>query len=1272
MNTFKKPFNPNMRKSFTSIIAPEIVQDTEKIAQLFSLVEQGNIAEVKKFVLTSRIKLSSKFNDSTVLHKVLEIDDLKMPELKKLEFIEYLISNGAHVNSYDKFNVTPLHMAVQARYPSIVQYLISKGANINSQTSESLTPLHYATLMNIQPCPSENMPQDLIPKPETKTIDYNKPIKEIIKAFTNNQSRYLETNNKIASYDENGQPLDNKSTAILLNPADNSGNILDSINTVIKTISNLFKYKNGFIEKIEENIRKTIEDKKSDLKTLEIKEILSDFAKNMTSSLRKEFSINSINPGDPNLKKVDKDVINQQEDDLNQQFVEIHNKTIQMINKVIGEQLVKMIKATVDKNYNTLIIDPDTYLEVIKDNGLKSTQFFNSNALVVNVQEIGNNFILTLGRTNYTVNKKIKLPLGNINFPNQPTLLNIYLGIKYYISQANSSPNPKKVRPTILFKINNFINNIKTQHSLSNELKIDLSDFIEEIKNFHLNSINFAINNFADENKNYNMDFGNFDNILYKSYGYIFGKYNFNPIKYTGVFTDDAEGQNNKKKYFSSLINHSLIKSIIGSHLEQVRSHYIFVTQPYYISAFNLISTTIPNKLKHDNLRLIIYSTYQKLILDNINNIIDITIKKIISEAASKIIDIQVLQELDFSKEIELYLPSFEYSFGFSSFSKNLVKEIEANGFPDELYFQTNDYKVKSNLDLELVEQEDYDINKDLLTIGIKTNKLYPIFHSYNYDTKDSNFDCVIIDPVIIEMLIKKADINIKDHTGKTIIDYIIEGKMHYLLDSPIIKSRLVSRNIQSVISKCILAEKAHNKLLGYSNNKIIFIENFVNNYISKLKNTQEVKSNIPINSKNIFKAYLCIQNIYWYRLCNKKFHLNSEYLNMFNLKYDYNSKLETTSDWKKIFDNIKFSVEKSSTNVARREGFQTKRTESIDKNPGVSTEEKVKQKKEKLDLLKKILEKIPKSEGSIQIELRDLNKNSEVDLPEDKTLKYFRSIFAKIHDLDLSNSPKQDPINEIPPIIYTYAWKGLMDFNQNYFIHLQMSKVLDDLFTQDIFIPTSQNITITINTNQKTFDKEKYEKIKKTINEIDKFIEPISEFVDGRLLTKTLSLNPILLFQVRTIVHLLTSFIGSNMYMFIQKLLIEDKKSRSKTPTNYEPTFRDVTLELKPLKEYILSDNLDTKYLTFAFIKQSMGFEVSKIEETPETSFDDIFEKITKLLPLKSDDVIVEKIRTNVIPYYTVLYKETLDSLINFSDSYYRFVKNQHLGILTLKKILD
>jgi ankyrin repeat protein len=173
MNTFKKPYNPNIRKTFSTIIAPQIEEDTEKIAQLFILVEQGNIAGVKKLILSNRVKINAKYNDETILHKVLMIDDVIMSESKKLDFIKYLVSNGAFINSYNKFNVTPLHLAVQKKYSSIVKYFIDNKANIDAVTSENLTPLHYATLVNIDSCPLDNMPENIIPTPTAKNTKYN-------------------------------------------------------------------------------------------------------------------------------------------------------------------------------------------------------------------------------------------------------------------------------------------------------------------------------------------------------------------------------------------------------------------------------------------------------------------------------------------------------------------------------------------------------------------------------------------------------------------------------------------------------------------------------------------------------------------------------------------------------------------------------------------------------------------------------------------------------------------------------------------------------------------------------------------------------------------------------------------------------------------------------------------------------------------------------------------------------------------------------------------
>jgi Ankyrin repeats (many copies) len=52
-------------------------------------------------------------------------------EKKNQEIIEFLIDNGANVNSTDRQNVTPLSVAVSNYSPKIVDLLIKRGAEVN-------------------------------------------------------------------------------------------------------------------------------------------------------------------------------------------------------------------------------------------------------------------------------------------------------------------------------------------------------------------------------------------------------------------------------------------------------------------------------------------------------------------------------------------------------------------------------------------------------------------------------------------------------------------------------------------------------------------------------------------------------------------------------------------------------------------------------------------------------------------------------------------------------------------------------------------------------------------------------------------------------------------------------------------------------------------------------------------------------------------------------------------------------------------------------------
>lgn len=61
------------------------------------------------------------------------------------EFVSLLITHGCSVNLPNRKGVTPLHLAVQRRAPTIVSKLIDSGANINAQDyNRGCTPLHWA------------------------------------------------------------------------------------------------------------------------------------------------------------------------------------------------------------------------------------------------------------------------------------------------------------------------------------------------------------------------------------------------------------------------------------------------------------------------------------------------------------------------------------------------------------------------------------------------------------------------------------------------------------------------------------------------------------------------------------------------------------------------------------------------------------------------------------------------------------------------------------------------------------------------------------------------------------------------------------------------------------------------------------------------------------------------------------------------------------------------------------------------------------------------
>lgn len=160
------------RQSYQSraFIPPQNPRE-EDVAKLFSIVLSGDIPSIMKTM--SETNLNANIydeNKNSLLHVLISSTYPTIPEEQKLQVIKFLIDNGAHVNTLNTSNLTPLHLAAKYNYPNIAKYLISKGAYVNVLDNNKRTPLHYAVQNNLIECNQE--PEK--PGPSEQLFEYKK------------------------------------------------------------------------------------------------------------------------------------------------------------------------------------------------------------------------------------------------------------------------------------------------------------------------------------------------------------------------------------------------------------------------------------------------------------------------------------------------------------------------------------------------------------------------------------------------------------------------------------------------------------------------------------------------------------------------------------------------------------------------------------------------------------------------------------------------------------------------------------------------------------------------------------------------------------------------------------------------------------------------------------------------------------------------------------------------------------------------------------------
>ena len=589
-------------------------------------------------------------------------------------------------------------------------------------------------------------------------------------------------------------------------------------------------------------------------------------------------------------------------------------------------------------------------------------------------------------------------------------------------------------------------------------------------------------------------------------------------------------------------------------------------------------------------------------------------------------------------------------------------KQINMNGINAVQSFTPDDYvidlNVKSELknhlidghvienenhhtNVKLIEDENYDIVTIQDNVIKESGKDTYVFYSYDYYNKQNDMKCIEINTNIIEELIKhNANIYAIDINNKTIIDYMIEGRMYYLLKTSTVRQACSLYN--SIITLTNYEER-HNSLFIKQNNNVItypLMDNHQSDFINKLKQTENIKLNIPINIKYIFLVFTVFQNIHWYRMMNKEFHNNDDYNDKY-IEYENNAigpgqRIIQKYDWKQYF-NIPIETE---TILAKEKAKIQKQLERNDKLEIYNRDRTFSDvQKEVLNALKD--DKIGVSGENVNL---DVFNHDHIN----KLFTYFTDLFEKYNDV---------------PTNYTYIWKEL-DKNimeKDFIIH----RVLMSKYNYHITnVKNSEHKSNLMSGRKTTLDKEKVNSLIKECKVLDTLLDPISKYIDDRVLPYIYDDNRLLQFQVSTIIHILSSFLGSNIYMLYKRIIEADMKESSVPVT--DALLDDV---LKDLKKYVLSNDDKSGNLSYDFVKAHMQF-LDNDEDNDEIELaNTLFVKLPDMLlsidnyNVKSNSIF-EKLKSSVANYYLALYIETTNALLNFSDGYYRLTKNQLLGI--------
>jgi len=162
ISVYNKPYNPPKRTP------------ANYVKELFSIVQEGDLNKVRMYIIDKNMSPSATDDDgNTLIHSVLELNLPNIKEQHKKEFVEYLIKLNVPISTFNKNNITPLHIASKYQYSTIVKLLLDNGATVNNNDNQNMNPLHYVAQGNIVECKDRKKVGAIVPKKVIKMKDDN-------------------------------------------------------------------------------------------------------------------------------------------------------------------------------------------------------------------------------------------------------------------------------------------------------------------------------------------------------------------------------------------------------------------------------------------------------------------------------------------------------------------------------------------------------------------------------------------------------------------------------------------------------------------------------------------------------------------------------------------------------------------------------------------------------------------------------------------------------------------------------------------------------------------------------------------------------------------------------------------------------------------------------------------------------------------------------------------------------------------------------------------